>query len=114
MPANKVIDLLLVLLVQVLELVGRRKLLDVQAVRQHTIGLPLQQMLALECRDMRHRRENIRRVSSSPFDAISVIDSSLARLCINVEKLQVVVEVNRTGTEVPAKQCGVSREDGGN
>lgn len=52
MTTHKVVDLLLVDLVQILKLVGGGKLLDVQAVGQDTIRLALEQMLTLVSGDV--------------------------------------------------------------
>ena len=46
-----------------------------------------------------------------PFDAIPVVDSSLARFVIDVEILEIVVKINAAGTEVATKERCVSGED---
>lgn len=112
-PAYEVSDLSLVLLVEILELVGRRELLDVQAVRQHAIGLALQQVLALEGGDVGNGGEDIGGVGGGPLNAVAVVDAALPRFSVHVEILKVVVEINGAGAEVAAKQGGMGGEDGG-
>jgi hypothetical protein len=40
-------------------------------------------------------------MSSSTFNAIPVVDTTLSSLGIDIKELQVVVEINRAGTEIP-------------
>ena len=110
--AHEVVDLLLLLLVQVLELVRRRELDDVETVGQHAVGLALQQVLALVRGDVRDGGEDVGRVGRGALDAVPVVDAALARLAVDVEVLEVVVEVDRAGAEVSAQQGRVRREDG--
>lgn len=112
MTSNEVVDLLLGLLMKVLELVNGRKLGDVEAVGQNTVRLSLQQMLRLESGDVRYGGEDIAGMGSSSLDAVPMVDTTLASLSINVEPLQVVVEVHRTGAEISAKESGMGSEDG--
>jgi len=110
---NEVIDALFVYLVQVLELVSCRELLDVQAVGQDTVGLAFEQMLTLVSSDMRNGCEDIGGVGSTAFYAVTVVNASLSSLSVAVKVLQVVVKVDRAGTEVTTKEGCVSGEDGG-
>jgi hypothetical protein len=48
----------------------------------------------------------------SALDAISVVDATLASLCIYIEILEVVIEVDRTCAEISPKNCSVCRKDG--
>ncbi|KAL8419057.1 hypothetical protein RB594_002311 [Gaeumannomyces avenae] len=109
--ADKVVDLLLGLRVQVLELVHSGELGHVQAVGQDTVRLALQQVLALVRRDMGYGREHIARVRRGALDAVPVVDAPLARLGVDVEPLQVVVEVDRPGAKVTSKKGGVCGEN---
>lgn len=112
--SNKVVDALLVLLVEVLELMGGRKLLDVQTVWQDTIRLSLEEMLAFVCSNVGNRGEDIARVSGSAFYAVPVVDASLSSLCINIEILEIVVKVDVTSTEITTEKGSVGGEDGSN
>jgi len=111
--ANEVVDLLLGLLVQVLELVDSGKFGDIQPVRQDTVRLALEQVLAFIGSDVGDGGEDVTRVGRRPLDAVPVVDTALAGLSINVEVLQVVVEVDRAGAQIPTQQCCMSCEDGG-
>ena len=112
MTADEIMDLLFGLLVQVLEFVHGGEFLDVESIRQYSIRLSFQEMLALVCSDVRNGGEYIGRVSGSPFDAISVIDAPFASLSINIKVLQVVVEVDGAGAEISTEKGGMSGEDG--
>ena len=111
-PADKVVDLRFRCRVQVLELVHRLELDNVETVGQDAVGLALQEMLGLVCSDMRHRREYVSAVRGGAFDAVAVVDAALARLVVDVEVLEVVVEVDAAGAEVAAEQGRVGGEDG--
>ena len=41
-----------------------------------------------------------------------MVDAALARLVVDIEVLEVVVEVNGAGTEVAAEEGSMGREDG--
>ena len=110
--ANEVIDLSFRRGVQILELVHRLELDDVETVREHSIGLPFEQVLAFIGGDVRHGREHIGAVRRGTFDAVSVVDAALAGFVINVEVLEVVVEVDRAGAEVASEEGCVGGEDG--
>lgn len=69
-------------------------------------------MLALVCRYVGNRGEDVACVGSGTLDAVPVINAALACLGVHVEMLQVVVEIDRTGTEVTAQQCRVRSEYG--
>ena len=111
--AREIVDLFLGLGVQVLELVHGRELDHVEAVREHAVGLALQEVLALVGGDVRDGCEDVAGVGGGALDAVAVVDAALAGLGIDVEELQVVVEVDGAGAEVSAKECGVGGEDGG-
>lgn len=91
--ADKVMNLLLVLLVEVLELVHGRELGDVETIGEDTIGLALEQMLTLVSCDVGNGGEDIAGMGGSSLDAVSMIDSALSSLGVNVKPLKVVVEV---------------------
>ena len=113
MTTDKVVDALLVGLVQVLELVSCAELLDIETVGQNTVGLALEQVLALVGGDVGDGCKDIGGMCCAAFDAVAVVDTSLARLGVAVKVLQVVVEIDRTGAEVAAEKGSVSGEDGG-
>jgi len=112
--SNKVVDALLVLLVEILELVSGRKLLDVQTIWQDTIWLSLEEMLAFVGSNVRNRSEDIASVSGSAFYAVPVVDASLSSLRINIEILEVVVKVDVSSTEITTEKGSVGGEDGSN
>ena len=112
MASDEVVDLVFRLLVQVLEFMHSRELLDVQSVRQNPIWFALQQVFALVRSDMRDSGENIRGMCSCTLDAVPVIDTTLARFSVDIEVLKVVVEVDRAGAKVAAEKCSVGGEDG--
>ena len=109
--ADKVIDPLLVGLMQVLELVRGRKLLDVETIGQDAIGLPLEQVLTLVGGDVGDSGEDIGSMSGATFYAVPVVNASLASLRIAVEPLEVVVEIHRTRTQVATEKSGMCGED---
>lgn len=81
-----------------MELVDGLEFDNIETVRKNTIRFSLQQVLALVCSDMRHGRENIGAVCGRSFYAVSVVDTSFPSFMIDVEILEVVVKVYRTGT----------------
>lgn len=89
-----------------------RKLLDVQTIGQDTIGFPLEKMLALVSSDMGDGGEDICGVGCRALYAVAMIYASLASLCIDVEPLQIVVEIDVAGAEVSTEKSGVCSEDG--
>lgn len=48
------------------------------------------------------------------LDAVTVVDTALAGLSIDIEVLEVVVEIDRAGAKVTTKEGGVGGEDGRN
>ncbi len=62
---------------------------------------------------MRNSCEDIARVRCGTLNAVAVVDTALACLGINVKVLEVVVEVNRSSTEISSEQGSVGGEDGG-
>lgn len=113
MTPHKLINLRLRRRMQILKLMHRLELDHIQPIREHPIRFPLQQMLTLIRRNMRHRCEHIRTMRGGPFNAVSMIDTTFASFVIDVEILQIVVEVDATGTKVPTEKGGVGCEDGG-
>lgn len=112
--SDEIVDLHLGLLMKILELVRRRELLHVQAVRQYAVRFPLQKMLALVCSDVGHSGKNIGRMRSGAFDTVSVVDAALSSLGIHIEVLQVIVEIDGPCAQVAAEERGVGGEYGGN
>ncbi|KAI6766392.1 hypothetical protein HG531_011614 [Fusarium graminearum] len=111
MSADKVVDLLLCLLVQVLELVNSRELCDVETIRQNAIGLSLQQMLRLKSCDMRNSGENIASMCGGSLNTVSVVYTTLASFSVDIEPLQVVVKVHGAGAKVSAEKSSVCGKD---
>lgn len=83
---------------QVLELVHGGELGDIQPIGQDTVRLPLQQVLTLVGRDVGNGCEDVTGVSCSTLYAVSVVDTALSCLSVNVEPLQIVVEIHGSGT----------------
>lgn len=112
MPSHEIMDLLLRLLMQVLELVHSAELGDVETVGQHAVRLALEEVLALVGGDVGDGREDVAGVRGGALDAVAVVDAALARLGVDVEVLQVVIEVDGAGAEVAPEEGGVGGEDG--
>lgn len=112
MSANKVVNLLLGLLVQVLKFVHGGKLGDVQTVWQHAIWLALEQMLRFVGRDVGDSSENVAGMRSSPLNAVSVVNTTLSSLSVDIEVLEIVVEIDRSSTQVSSKKSGVGSKNG--
>lgn len=111
--SNKVMDLFLGLLMKILEFVDGRELGDIETVGQDTIGLSLEEMLGLEGSDVRNGGEDVASVCGSALYAVSVVDTSLSSLSIDIEVLEIVVEIDGTSTEITTQKSGVGGEDGG-
>ena len=112
MTSNEIIDLGLCRRVEILELVHCLEFDDVQTIRNHTIRLSLKQMFRFVCSDVRNSGENVCTMCSGTLNAVAVVDTALPSFVINVKVLKVVVEVNRTGTEVSTEQGSVRGKDG--
>lgn len=61
-------------------------------------------MLALVRRNMRHGSEHVRTVCSRAFNAVSVIDATLASFMVHIKVLEIVVEVDGTSAEISAEE----------
>jgi len=99
--------------VQILELVHRLELDDVEPVGQYTIRLALQEVFRLVRRDVRHGRKHVRAMCGRTFDTIAVVYAPFARFVVDVKVLQVVVEIDVPRTQVTAEEGSVGREHGG-
>ena len=113
MTSHKIVDFLFRLLVEVLELVHGREFLHIQPVRYDAIGPPLQEVLAFIGGDVRDRGEDVGRVRGSTFDAVSMVNSPFPGLGVHIKVLQVVVEIDISGAEIPSQERGMGGEDGG-
>lgn len=91
----------------------RLELDDIETVREDAIGLALQQVLRLVGSNVRHSCEHIGTVGCRAFDAVSVVDTSFARLVIDIEVLEVVVEINAASAEIPSEKRCVGGKNGG-
>ena len=69
-------------------------------------------MLAFEGCDMGNGCENIGRMSRGPLNAVPVVNATLSCFGINVEVLQVVVEIHRTGAKISTEEGSMCGEDG--
>jgi hypothetical protein len=74
--------------------------------------LALQQMLRFISSDMGYSSEDIRTVSSTTLDTVTMIDTTLSCFFIHIEMGEVVVEIHRTSTEVTTQQSSMGGENG--
>lgn len=47
----------------------------------------------------------------SPFDTVAMVNAALASFVVDVKVLEVVVKIDRAGTEISSKKGSVSCED---
>lgn len=113
MTSDEVIDLDLGLLMQVLELVSGRELLDVETVGQDTVWFPLQQVLTLVSCDVGDSGKDIGRVGCSSLNAVAVVDTTLSSFSIDIEVLQVVVKIDGSSAKISAEKGSVGGKYGG-
>ena len=113
MAADEFIDLCLAGGVQILELVDGLKLDDIETIWQDAVRFPFQEMFALVGGDMRDSGEHVRAVRRRAFDAVSVVYPAFSCFVIDVKVLEVVVEIDGAGAEVPAEEGCMGGEDGG-
>ena len=111
--ADEVVNFRLGGRVQILELVHRLELDDVEAVWQDAIGLALEQVLGLVRGDVRDSGEDVSTMSGATLDAVAVVDAALASFVVDIKILEIVVKIDAARAEVAAKECGVCGEDGG-
>lgn len=112
MTTYEIMNLLFLNGVQILELVDGREFLDVKTVGQDTIRFSFQEMLGLIGGDVGDGGEDIASVCSSSFYAVTMVNTALSSFCVHVKVLEIVVEVDRAGTEVTTEESGVGGEDG--
>ena len=62
---------------------------------------------------MRNGCEHISAMCCRTFYAVSVIDSSLSSFMVDIKILQIVIEINGTGTEIAAEKGCMCREYSG-
>jgi hypothetical protein len=98
---------------EILELVGSRELLHIEAVGKHAVGFPLEEMLTFVSGDVGDGGEHIGGVRSSALDTVSVVDSTLSSFCVDIEELQVIVKIDRASAQVATQEGSVGGEDGG-
>lgn len=110
--ADKIVDLFLGLLMQVLELVHGGELGDVETVGEDAVGFALQEVLALVGGDVGDGGEDIAGMRRCSLDTIPVVDAAVPRLGVDVEVLQVIVEIDGAGAEVSSEEGSVRGEDG--
>ena len=111
--ADKIVDLGFCSGVEILELVHRLELDDVEAVWQDAIGLALEQVLGLVRGDVRDSGEDVSTMSGATLDAVAVVDAALASFVVDIKILEIVVKIDAARAEVAAKECGMGSEDGG-
>jgi len=63
------------------------ELCDIETVGKYSIWLTLQEMLALVCSDVGYGCEDITRVCGSALNAVSVVDTTLSSLGVNIKVL---------------------------
>lgn len=63
------------------------ELLDIEPIRQNSIWLSFQEMLAFERGDMGDGSEDVCRVRRGSLNTVPVIDATLTSLCIHIEVL---------------------------
>lgn len=83
--AHEAVNLLLGSGVQVLKLMESAKLLHIKSVGGDDAGLPLEEVLRLEGGYIRDGGEDVGRVGSCPFHAVSVVDLTIAGLLVQVK-----------------------------
>ena len=94
MTTNELVDLGLGSGVHVLELVHSLELDDVETIGKDAVRFSLEEMLGFIGGDVRDSGEDVSAVCGGTLNAVSVIDSALARFVINVEILEIVVEID--------------------
>lgn len=112
MTSDKIVDLFLGLLVQILELVHGGEFGDVETVGQHSVRLALEKMLRFVGSDVGDGSEDIARVCRCTLNTVTVVDATLTSFRINVKILQVIIKINRSSAKISTKKGSVSREDG--
>jgi hypothetical protein len=85
----------------------------VQTIRQDPVGLTLQQVFGLVGGDVGNGGEYVSTVSGRAFDTIAMIDPTFPSFVVDIKVLEVIVEVNASGTKIATKKCGVCCEDSG-
>ena len=70
-------------------------------------------MLSLVRGDVRHSCEYISAMGSRTLDAVAMIYPAFSGFMVDVKVLQIVVEIDRSSTEVPAEESSVRGEHGG-
>ena len=111
---NKVVDLGLGSSVEVLELVHRLELDDVETVGKDAIRLPFEKVLGLVGSDVRDGGEYVSAMGGATLDAVAVIDATFAGFVVDVKVLEIVVKIDAAGAEVATEESGMCGKDGGN
>lgn len=71
-------------------------------------------MLALVGSNMTDSRKDIGTMSCASLDTVTMINTTLTSLVINIKVSEVVVKVNRASTQVTAQKSSVRGKDGSN
>ena len=87
MSADKIGDAVAIDRMQVLELVGCGELLDVQAIGEHTVGLSLEEVLALIGSDVADSGEDIGAMGGTALYAVAMVDATFSSLSIYIKVL---------------------------
>ena len=74
---------------------------------EHT-RLALEQVLRFVSSDVRNSSENVCAVGSRSFDAVSVVDTTFSSFLVDIKVCEIVVEIDRSGTEVTTEKSRVS------
>lgn len=92
--SDELVNLRLGRRVQVLELVHRLELDNVETVREDAVRFALEEMFALVRSDVRDRSEHVRAVRGGALNAVPVVNPALPGFVVHVEVLKIVVEVD--------------------
>jgi hypothetical protein len=71
-------------------------------------------MFTLVCSDVGYGREYISTVGGRALDTISMVNATLSSFVIDIKVLEIVVEIDGAGAEVPAEEGCVCGENSGN
>jgi hypothetical protein len=107
---DKFIDFGFACCMQVLKFVHRLEFNDIQTIRKYTVWFPFQQVFTFIGCDVRNGCEHISAMCCRTFYAVSVIDSSFSSFMVDIKILQIVIEINGTGTEIAAEERCMCRE----
>jgi len=109
---DKFVDFGFACSMHVLEFVYRLEFNDIQAVGNYAVRFPFKQVFTFIGCDVRNGCEHVGAVCCRAFYAVSVINASLSSFMVDVKILQIIIEINGTGTQIPAEKRCMCREYG--